>query len=254
MPELKRLSETRWTWNQVEDPYPQLPGCNGCFLGPSSSGKTTTLLALLTGPYAKAFSALHVFSPSVHLDSAWSEIKDKFAKRFEESSFNETWDIQLLEKILDAQKTKIQKLKAAKSRQALPQALIIIDDFADNPEVLHKSGGIFTTLFIRGRHFGLSTWVSSQKLSSVSTLARTNFRFMCVWRLRNAREAQSLFEELSAIYPIKVLYQMYNQAISDEDYSFWFVNLVAKKREDMFMVRFEYKQIYDDPARDPQET
>ena len=63
-----------------------------------------------------------------------------------------------------------------------------------------------------------------------------------------------LIEELSAIYPIKVLYQMYNQAISDEDYSFWFVNLVAKKREDMFMVRFEYKQIYDDPARDPQET
>jgi hypothetical protein len=55
---------------------------------------------------------------------------------------------------------------------------------------------------------------------------------------------------------------MYNQAISDQDYSFWFVNLVAKKREDMFMVRFQYKQIYDEPTAadlhdhplDPQET
>jgi hypothetical protein len=70
IPELNRLPEQKWNWLQVEEPFPHLPGANGCFLGPSGTGKITTLLALLTGPYRKAFSALHVFSPSVHVDSA----------------------------------------------------------------------------------------------------------------------------------------------------------------------------------------
>jgi hypothetical protein len=234
MPELKRLPEQKWNWLQVEDPFPQLPGANGCFLGPSGTGKTTTLLALLTGPYRKAFSSLHVFSPSIHLDSAWDEIKNNFAKGLEESSFNDTWDENVLMKVLDSQKKKSQDLKREKSKKPLPQALIIIDDFADNPQVLHQSGGIMTTLFIRGRHFGVSTWISSQKLTAISTVVRVNFRFLCVWRLRNAREIQALLEELSAIYPIAVLQEMYEQAIGDQEYSFWYINMVAKSKDNMF--------------------
>ena len=53
-------------------------------------------------------------------------------------------------------------------------------------------------------------------------------------------------EELSALYPIQSLYEMYETAISDEDHSFWYINLVAKKREDMFHVRFEHKMVLDD--------
>ena len=52
-------------------------------------------------------------------------------------------------------------------------------------------------------------------------------------------------EELSAVYPISVLYEMYEAAISDEDHSFWYINLVAKKKEDMFHVRFEHKIILE---------
>ena len=49
-------------------------------------------------------------------------------------------------------------------------------------------------------------------------------------------------EELSAIYPIKTLHHMYEEAIG-EAHSFLYVNLVAKEKDDMFFVRFEQKLI-----------
>ncbi len=56
----------------------------------------------------------------------------------------------------------------------------------------------------------------------------------------------ALMEELSAVYPIQILHQMYETAISDEDHSFWYINMVAKKKEDMFHIRFEHKMQLED--------
>ena len=66
---------------------------------------------------------------------------------------------------------------------------------------------------------------------------------MC-WRLRNAKETQALTEELSAIYPVKTLHQIYEEAIG-EPHPFLYVNLVAKEKDDMFFVRLEHKLIVD---------
>ena len=49
----------------------------------------------------------------------------------------------------------------------LYQVLVILDDVADMPQ-LHKPNGALDTLFIRGRHMQISTWVSSQKLRLIS--------------------------------------------------------------------------------------
>ena len=109
---------------------------------------------------------------------------------------------------------------------------------------MHAASNILTTLFIRGRHFGSSCWLSTQKLTAVSPVARVNFRFVLVWRLRSAREIDALMEELSALYPKQILYEMYETAIQEE-HSFWYVDMVAKRKEDMFHVRFEYKMVLD---------
>ena len=71
---------------------------------------------------------------------------------------------------------------------------------------------------------------------------------MLVWRLRNRLELQALLEELSAVYPIKTLEEMYNLAI-DEPYSFWYINLTAKSKDDMFFLRFEQRMV---PSIKPQ--
>ena len=149
-----------------------------------------------------------------------------------------------MRQILDDERSKIKNLKDAKSKKPLPQILTIIDDFADRYDIMHAASSILTTLFTRGRHLGSSCWLSSQKLTAIATVARVNFRFMCVWRLRNAKEIQSLMEELSALYPVKVLQEMYEMA-TEEPHSFWYINMVAKSKKDMFFVRFEQKLVLE---------
>ena len=101
---------------------------------------------------------------------------------------------------------------------------------------------MLNTLFVRGRHLCISTLVSSQKLRLVSSTIRVNLQFLCVWRLRNQQELENLLEEVSAVYDKKTLMQMYQMA-TDEPYSFWYVILTAKRREDMFFMRFEKRLI-----------
>ena len=115
---------------------------------------------------------------------------------------------------------------------------------ADRGDVVDSNSNDLTTLFNRGRHFGSPCWLSTQKLTAVSTVARVNFRFVLVWRLRNQKEALALMEELSAIYPLKVLHQMYEAAI-EEPHSFWYINLVSKDKRSMFDRCFEDKIVVD---------
>ena len=59
------------------------------------------------------------------------------------------------------------------------------------------------------------------------------------------KEILALMEELSALYPIQTLHDMYQMAVSDEDHSFWFIDLVAKRKEDMMYVRFDHKKLVE---------
>ena len=88
----------------------------------------------------------------------------------------------------------------------------------------------------------ISTLVSSQKLRLLSSTMRVNVQFMLVWRLRNRMELQSLLEEISAVYDIKTLEQMYQLATNDP-YSFWYILFTAHRKEDMFFLRFEQKMV-----------
>ena len=51
-------------------------------------------------------------------------------------------------------------------------------------------------------------------------------------------------EELSAIYPTKVLHQMYEAAI-EEPHCFWYINLVSNDTREMFYVRLDHKIVVD---------
>ena len=248
---LKRPEEKKWNSRQVKEPFPQAPG-SGLFLAPSGQGKTSTICSLILGPYAKnrVFDELHVYSPSCDIDSAWDPVRE-FAKGLKVSSFHSEWDEKSLWEIMDRQKARITELKAAKSKKPMPQILIVADDWADRPDIMHSASNILSTLFVRGRHLYVSCWLSSQVLSSVHPVARKNLRFICVWRLRNRTElVDSLIYELSALFPVPVLMVMYETAIADEEHSFWYINLVAKKKEDMMFIRFEHKMVLNNKPND----
>ena len=74
------------------------------------------------------------------------------------------------------------------------------------------------------------TWIiSSQVLNLVGTVIRKNVRSMCVWRLRNHKDVETLCEELSGVYDKETIMELYKHATA-EAYSFLFLRLDAKTR------------------------
>ncbi len=80
-------------------------------------------------------------------------------------------------------------------------------------------------------------------MTAIYKIACVSFRFLCVWRLRNTK-VQSLMKELSAVYPIRTLHEMY-EATVEAPRSFWFVNLVAKDKREMFNVQLDRQIVVD---------
>ena len=115
--------------------------------------------------------------------------------------------------------------------------MIVIDDFADSPDFTRKSQ-LLHQLYIRGRHYMISTITSTQVWKAISPIVRKNVTHLFVYRLRNYADLEGIIEEMSAIYDKKTLLQIYHEAIS-EPYSFLYVNLMAKDRSKMFMNKFQ---------------
>ena len=180
MGKIKLFPTTEYSSKQSSDPVVPLVPCTGIFLGPSKSGKTVALISLILEQYRGVFERIYVFSPSVNIDDGWIPVKkyiegDLGVNTEREQTYWDEWDEAALRRIIQ------QKLEMKK----LYQVLVVIDDFADT----HKPHGALDTLFIRGRHMQISTWVSSQKLRLISAAVRVNMQFLCCWRLRNQHAA-----------------------------------------------------------------
>ncbi len=128
---LRRPPEIAWNLKKPQEPFPQKPGANGVFLTPSGTGKTSTLIAMLLGPYKGVFDQVHVFSPSVGIDSALLPVMEQAGHLMEGSTLNSEWDEGALCKVLDEQRVKVKDLKHDKSKKLLPQILTIIDGHLD---------------------------------------------------------------------------------------------------------------------------
>lgn len=249
MEQIKLYKQTQYSGkgDPSRENLPHLPW-RGLLLGPSSAGKTTLIVSMLLHQYRGCFERIYVMSPSVDVDDAWKPVKEYSEKELgvdqqKERTFFHEWQPEVLEALLDRQ-LKLTELQKKRKYREMYQIAVIIDDFADRADVMHNSGNILTSLFIRGRHGWISTLVSSQKLRAIATPLRVNATFICCFRLRNAKELESLLEELTAIYPIDVLRQMYEMAVR-EPYSFWYINLLKKKPEEMFRIRFETRLLVE---------
>ena len=235
MGKIKLFPVPEYSSKQSSDPVVPLVPCTGIFLGPSKSGKTRGV-----------FERIYIFSPSIAVDDGWIPVKkyieqDLGVNTEREQAYWEDWDEAALRRIIQQQR-KITETSKKLEMKKLYQVLIILDDLADMPQ-LHKPNGALDTLFIRGRHMQISTWVSSQKLRLISAAVRVNQQFLCCWRLRNQHELDAVVEELSALLPKEQLYQLYEQA-TREPYSFLFVYYL-KPRNEMFYKRFEERFVIE---------
>ena len=213
-------------------------------LGPSGSGKGILLQNMILDIYRGCFERVYVFSPSSFVDKTWEPVKEYLNKTINLSEnepplFYDTNDQENLERIIDTQRKVTEHLKSKKDTKKLFQILIVIDDWADSPDFSRKSQ-LLHALFTRGRHSGISTIVSTQKFTALHPIIRVNATELYVFRLRNYRDLETFIEEVSALIDKKSLMEIYNLATA-EPYSFLYVKLTAKKKDDIFMVKFNKK-------------
>ena len=232
------------------EPFAPIP-TNMLLIAPSGAGKTMILLNLLLKFYKDMFARIWFFSPSIKLDPQYAPLRkylETMSDQDKEPLMFEDLDQQALGKILNDQRAICEE--CGRRKQKIPQVCVVLDDLADRGDILTKrqggnNGSWLITLATRGRHFGVSWIISSQVLNLVGTVIRKNARSMCVWRLRNHKEVEALCEELSGVYSKDILMEMYREATA-EPYSFMFIRLDAKTREEMFYLRFEHRLVPED--------
>ena len=218
-------------------------------LGPSGAGKGILLQNMILDIYRGCFERVYVFSPSSFVDKTWEPVKEYLNKTInlsenEPPMFYDTNDQESLEQIINTPKKITEHLKSKKDTKKLFQILIIIDDWADSPDFSRKSQ-LLHALFTRGRHSGISTIVSTQKFTALHPIIRVNATELYVFRLRNYRDLEAFVEEVSALIDKKSLMEIYNLATA-EAYSFLYVKLTAKNKNDVFMVKFNKKITIED--------
>ena len=210
-------------------------------MGPSGAGNGVWLCDTAVRIYAGRFERIFVWSPSVDLDHQWDPVR-RYSERVlkvdqnTEKTFFSSWDEGQVREVI-RQHTEVTLLAKKMGNTRLHSILIIVDDFADMPRVMHSPTNPLAQLFIRGRHAGISTIVSTQKYHAIDPVLRTQATFLVVFRLRNGKELQSVVDELSAIYPADVIKSIYEEA-TDEPFSFLYV-LCARQKQDMFFKRFD---------------
>ena len=237
IPEIKPIKTIEYESKQSKyEQCGKLP-IRSIILGPSGSGKTVLLVNMILDLYKGCFNRVYIFSPSIRVDTTWGPVK-QFVEEHELCSENETcffdhYDPEDLHNIIDTQR-KITELMKSQKRKKLYQILIIVDDFADDP-TFSRNSKLLHSLFTRGRHSMISTIVATQKFSAIHPIIRTNATELYVYRLRNYKDLETFIEELSALYDKKTLLKLYEHA-TQAPYSFLYVKLTAKTKEDMFFM------------------
>ena len=162
-----------------------------------------------------------------------------------EPAFFEEFDPAVVQRLISKHSEVVRKQKERKETK-LFNALFIIDDFADEPQIVKKQGGsILNKLFLSGRHHGLSTWISTQKASMISVPIQINATALICFRVRSAREYEYIEESVSALLDRKTFREVWKAATS-EPYSFLTNFLNAKTLNETFMIRFEHRITFPD--------
>jgi hypothetical protein len=190
---------------------------------------------------------VYVFSPVCKpgLDNTWDAVLKyvygEMKTPEDEECFFSEFDGAKLGEIIDRQEKMIMHLKNKGGKnQKMFNIAIILDDWADQPEVYKgKHGRLLQTLAISGRHRYISTWYSTQAYRLLHSSIRKNCTHNYVFRLRNAGDIKAWVEENAGSYDEKTMLKMYKYAVDYEPYSFLYGDLTATTKELMWMRKFD---------------
>ena len=95
----------------------------------------------------------------------------------------------------------------------------------------------------------ISSITATRKFNAIHPIIRVNATELYVYRLRNYKDLETFIEEVSAVYDKKGLLALYNAA-TEEPFSFLYVKLTSKSKDDMFYKRFDHKLMITEGEED----
>ena len=218
------------------DEYKYIPSVPNriCILAQSNSGKTVLIINMLKKVYLKIYDDIYIISHSINLDRNWDSIRGDIP----DENLKSEYDEDDLKKIVDRHLAIREKQREAKKRR-LGQLLVVLDDVIDNKDVISsKMDSLLTTLFIRGRHLGISVWFSSQKYkTAIPRIIRLNCSHYIIFRLSQKSERDAILDEFSALVPMDVLNEIYDKA-TNERFSFLYIDRTKHDINQIFHKKF----------------
>ena len=178
------------------------------FCAKRNSGKTQLMKHILK-LYKDQFKAVFLVSPTEQITHTFRDLI-KPENMFDE--YSEEWTKKLMDKL-----AKINEDKKGKDKSHI---LLILDDIAVDTN-LHSSK-TFKQLFVKGRHYGITIFVTSQYINLISPIARCNSDYVFCGQM-NHNSIEILAQEfISGDIDKKSFINMYNKNTSD--YGFLLIN------------------------------
>jgi hypothetical protein len=143
------------------------------FNGRSGSGKSVLIHNLLAKPqfYKDYFDLIYLFSGAP--DDLFDDLDIPENRTFTDDS---TWENKL-STILSKQKDTVKKRGIDKA----PKVLILYEDIQNHQKFMRRSKWFLKT-FIANRHYGVSTWITSQSFTKTPRACRINCNNLFIFR------------------------------------------------------------------------
>ena len=188
--------------NITEYEYKQSIPFRSIIVASSTGGKTVLIQNWILDVYRDCFSRIFIFSPSVHTDPTFVEVKKYIRTQMKvddkkEDVYFEHHNPDELQQVIDTQTKVITYMKDHKHKK-LHSILIVVDDHADDLNFVRHSK-LLHALATRGRHQAISFILPTQKYKSLANIIRLNASSLYVFKLKNQTELDAFIEESSAL-------------------------------------------------------
>lgn len=163
-----------------------------CCVGSRGKGKTTLVLNALNHKelFKGYFDNIYLISPTAKNDDKFKPLIKELSQ--EDKFYNELNDENIRE-IMSGLASFNRDFNRKKYKRE-PRSLIILDDcIANMPRSTQKS--VINELVIQNRHHKCSLWITSQKLTKINPLIRSNVDVISFFKCDNKKEMASFCDE-----------------------------------------------------------
>ena len=194
-----------------------------------ASGKSNFLLNLILRPeyYGNDFKGenIYIISPSLDTDNKLNSLVE--VKDIPEENQMQEYDEDVLKELYNILE---EEYKEAVSEGRKPEnKLVIFDDMSFSGALKAKQFGIVNKLFMNGRHLNISTIITAQKYSDISTGARENCTGIILFNCTN-KQLDLIEKDHNYFKSKKDFFNMFRDATS-EKHSFLAINYTNPKNE-----------------------